>query len=257
MLRFSLLGSGSSGNALLVVSPAAKILIDDGLSFKQVQRRVAAVGETLEGLKAVFVTHEHRDHVNGIGTLARRLKVPVYATEATYENLPQSVGELPGVEFFESGDAISVDGLELTSYSVCHDAVDPVMFTVECAGVKLGLASDLGRVSALVKTRLADSHALILESNHCPAMLRRGSYPRMLQQRISSSHGHLSNSAMNSLLATLMHDRLQWVVLAHVSQENNSPELAREMASHVLRDHPAGLHVALQDGPTPLFEIAP
>jgi len=131
------------------------------------------------------------------------------------------------------------------------------MFTVECEGGKLGLASDLGRVSGLVRTRLAGSHALVLESNHCPVLLRQGPYPPMIQQRILSSYGHLSNSAMNSLLSGLLHDGLQWVVLAHVSQESNTPELARDMTSKVLADHGARLHVAQQHEPTPLFEITP
>jgi phosphoribosyl 1,2-cyclic phosphodiesterase len=148
-----------------------------------------------------------------------------------------------------------VDGVTLTSFNVSHDAVDPIGFTVECDGVKLGVASDLGHVSTLVRTRLDGSHGLILESNYCPRLLISGRYPPMLQQRIRGRTGHLSNSDCNSLLASLVHDRLQVVVLAHLSDENNRAELAHEMAACVLGDHGAQLHVAERGRPTPLFEL--
>ena len=255
MLRFALLGSGSSGNALLITTPHTKILIDNGFSFKQLQLRVAALGETLEGLRAVFVTHEHADHVNGLGVLTRRIDVPVYLTEATYNSLPASVGPIPRVELFEAGDSIAVNGLTLTSFSVSHDAADPACFVVESSGARLGIASDLGHASHLVKARLAGAHGLVLESNYCPEMLRRGPYPPALKQRIQGKQGHLSNVDMNSLLAGLLHDSLQVVVLAHLSKDNNTPEQARKMAAQVLGDHPAALHVAAREKPTPLLEI--
>jgi len=256
LLRFSILGSGSSGNAILVVSPKGKILIDNGLSFKQLLLRAAAVGEDLEGLKGDFITHEHVDHVLGIGTLTRRLGAPLFVTERTFERFPPGVGAIPDVRFFEPGDTLSVDGLELTSFSICHDAADPVSFVISSGRAKLGMAADLGRVSQLVKTRLQGSHALILESNYCPEMLRKGSYPPALQQRIRGSYGHLSNADMNSLLADLLHDGLKLVVLAHISAENNSHDHAREMAARVLQGHSAELYLARQDEPTPVFEIS-
>lgn len=255
MLRFSLLGSGSSGNALLIASETGKVLIDSGLSFKQVKLRAQAIGEDLDGLAAVFVTHEHRDHVTGLGTLARRLDVPVYATAGTLEALPDAVGKLPRTEAFEAGDTVTVDGLSLTSFSVCHDAADPVSYTVRSGDVKLGVASDLGHAPALVKTRLNGANALILESNYCPDMLRHGRYPPAVQQRINSRQGHLSNHAMNSLLSSLLHDGLQQVVVVHVSAENNTLELAGQLTTQVLGDHPAAVYVARQDVPTPMFEI--
>ena len=260
MLRFSLLGSGSSGNALFIgaragAGPSSKILIDAGLSLHQVQARLAEIGESLDGLRAIFVTHEHNDHVTGIGPLARRYKPSVFVTQRTYERFPQTVGPLPHVHFFESGDTVSVDGMTLTSFNVSHDAVDPIGFTVEYEGVKLGVASDLGHVSSLVRTRLEGSHGLILESNYCPRMLLAGPYPPMLQQRIRGRTGHLSNPDCNSLLASLLHDRLRVVVLAHLSDENNRVELALSLAAAVLGDHPVQLHVAHRHRPTPLFEL--
>jgi phosphoribosyl 1,2-cyclic phosphodiesterase len=213
------------------------------------------VGETLDGLKGIFITHEHSDHVRGIGTLARKMDVPVYVTPPTFEGLPEAVGKLPRVVLFDSGERIGIDGLTLTSYGISHDAVDPVSFVVEFGSVKLGVASDLGHVTRLVQTRLAGSHGLVLESNYCPDLLQRGSYPPALKQRIRGTQGHLSNQDMTSLLAGLMHERLQVVVLVHLSQENNLPDLARAMAERTLAGHGAALHVAHQDSPTPLFEI--
>lgn len=255
MIRFGLLASGSKGNSILVASPDAKILIDSGLSYKRLCERVAACGETLDDLKAVFVTHEHSDHVGGVGVLARKLRVPIHMTQGTFENLPESVGDIPDVVFFEAGESLLVDGLSVTSYTVSHDAADPVSFVVESDDCKLAVASDLGYASHLVKNRLSGARALVLESNYCPEMLARGSYPVYIQQRIRSRQGHLSNQDMNVLLAEVLHDGLEYVVAAHVSQENNSRRHVHEMASRVLEDHPAQLFVARQDEPTRMFHL--
>ena len=255
MFRFSLLGSGSSGNATLIETDAGAILIDCGLSFKQLALRVERVGLSLDELKAVFITHEHGDHVNGAGVLARRMDVPVYMTDRTRECLPKGVGKLPRIECFESGGLIELAGFEVQSFRVAHDAADPVSFAVRHAGTQLGFATDLGSASHLVRQRLQGSHALILESNYCPQMLRQSPYPAAVVQRIGSRHGHLSNPDMNSLLSDLMHDALRIVVAVHISQENNTVEKAREMAARVLRGHDAELYIAQQDEPSPVFEI--
>ena len=256
MLRFSLLGSGSSGNAAIIVSRRSKILIDNGLSFRQLQARVEEVGESLEGLEAVFLTHEHGDHVAGVGTLARKLGVPVFITRDTYANLPQGVGQLPKIELFEAGDSVSVGDMQISSFSVSHDAADPVGYCISSEGAKLGFATDVGQCSHLVRLRLAGSHALVLESNYCPDMLRRGVYPAMVQQRIRSRMGHLSNHDMSSLLSALLHESLRLVVLVHISEKNNHPDLARTLAAQVIRDRPIHLHVASQVRPTQLFEVS-
>ncbi|MBI2424496.1 MAG: MBL fold metallo-hydrolase [Candidatus Hydrogenedentes bacterium] len=255
MLEFSLLSSGSSGNATLISSGSAKILIDNGLSYKQLNERAARVGVSLEELSAVLITHEHSDHVNGCGVLQRKTGVPIYMTAATQRHLPLSVGKLDPVRTFEAGDRFEIGDLSIHSFSVAHDAVDPVSFTVESNGAKFGLATDLGHISHLVRQRLAHSHALVLESNYCPEMLRLGEYPAQVQQRIRGRLGHLSNQDMSSLLDDLMHDSLQTVVLVHISQNNNSPERAHLMAQGVLKDHPAQLYLSTRDEPTPLFRV--
>ena len=255
MLQFSLLGSGSSGNAILVRSGGAMILIDNGLSFKQLSRRSEAVGIDLSALDAVVVTHEHGDHVSGIGVLTRKLAIPVYMTRGTYEHLPPILGPLGQIEIFEAGDSLHLRDLEIRSFSVTHDAADPVGFVVRSAGAQFGLATDLGHVSELVKNRLAGSHALVIESNYCPELLRQGAYPPKIQQRIRGRHGHLSNEEMCSLLHCLLHDALQHVILVHISENNNSPALVEQRLRGVLKDHPATTYLATQDAPTPMFQV--
>lgn len=256
VIRFSLLGSGSGGNALLVSTACGKILIDSGLSLRQLRLRAAQVGAALNDLKAVFVTHEHSDHVNGLGSLARQLKVPVFMTPGTFDNLPSSVGKLPRVELFEAGEDIAVGDMVISTFSVSHDAADPVSYVVQCDGARLGLAADMGHASQLVVNRLMGAHALVLESNYCPNLLRQSTYPAALQQRIRSRTGHLSNGDAGTLLASLLHDGLRIVVLIHISEENNNPRLAYDAAAKVLRSLPVRVSVAEQDRPTEMFEIA-
>lgn len=255
MLKFSLLGSGSSGNAAFVASPRTKLLIDSGLSFRRLRERVEALGEGLEDLGAVLITHEHGDHVQCLGTLARKLRVPVYVTERTHLHFPTKVGELPDVRYFEAGDSFEIGDITVSSFSVNHDAVDPVCFTVHSNGAKVGFATDLGYCTNLVRSRLAGCNALVIEANYCPEMLRLGEYPPAVQERIRSKIGHLSNQSMASLLKDVRHASLQTVVLIHISENNNTPERVEMMARGVMRDHPASIYLATQDGPTQFFEV--
>lgn len=257
MIRFCLLGSGSSGNATYIEADGSKILIDNGLSFRQLESRATSAGISLDGLKAIFITHEHADHVNGVGVLTRKVNVPVYMTPGTADRLPPGIGKLNDIKYFEAGDEIALNGVRVGSFSVAHDAADPVSFVVEACDTKLGVAADLGHTTTLVRQRLANSHGLILESNYCPNMLRRSSYPPMIRQRINSDFGHLSNRDAGKLLAHVLHDALRLVVLVHISEENNTKELAHDSATQAMRGHPAEIHVAWQDRPTPVFEIRP
>ncbi len=255
MLRFTLLGSGSSGNAILIETESKKILIDNGLSFKKLSERAKAVGTSIEDLDAVFITHEHTDHVAGIGVLTRKLPIPIYITPATMAALPKTVGIVEPIRFFESGETVQLGDLLIHSFSISHDAADPVGFTVSHKGLKLGFATDMGHCSQLVRTRLAGCHALLLEANYCPEMLRLGDYPPVIQQRIRSRSGHLSNQDMASLLSEIQHDALQRVVLVHISENNNHPDKVLQMAKLALKSSTAQIHLATQDGPTPFFEV--
>lgn len=255
MLLFCLLGSGSSGNAALVCSETTRVLIDCGFSLVQLQKRLAQNGAGAEQIQAVFITHEHGDHVGGLGVLCRRYGIPAYMTAETCANLPQGLGLIPRVELFEAGEVIRVGDLEVLSYSVSHDAGDPVSYIIQSGGMKLGFATDLGHCSHLVRARLAGCHALVLESNYCPEMLRNGKYPPQIQQRIRSRIGHLSNHDMAELLTELLHDALRTVVLVHISENNNSPDLVQAIAAEVVGGRGVDLVLAAQDVPTRLFEV--
>ena len=255
MFKFSLLGSGSSGNAALVVSPRARILIDCGLSYRQLQRRAESIGETIHNLDAVFITHEHTDHVAGLGVLCRKLNIPIFLTSRTAEALPATLGAVGGFQCIEAGETVGINDLLIQSYSTSHDAADPVSYVVQGNGAKLGLATDLGHVSHVVRRSLDKSNCLVLESNYCPQLLRQGSYPPQVQHRIRSRIGHLSNHDMCSLLSQLLHEQLRTVVLVHLSENNNSPDLVKRLAVEVLANHGASLHLAEKDHPTPLFEV--
>lgn len=241
---------------MLVVSRRTKILIDNGLSFRQLTNRCLAIGESLNGLAAVFVTHEHGDHVNGLGVLARKLDVPVYMTKGTAARLPKTVGVLPRPILFDSGDVVNVGDIDLKSFQINHDAADPVSYVARSDGAQLGIATDLGKATNVVRHALKGSHALVLESNYCPDMLRNSSYPAAVRERIRSTMGHLSNADMNSLLAHLLHEALRLVVLVHISKENNSVELAKRLAAQVLKGHRASLVLAKQDSPMAMVELS-
>lgn len=257
MIRFSLLGSGSSGNAIFVRGAHSKLLIDAGLSLRQLRLRLAAIGESLDGLTGIAITHEHGDHVQGLRTLAKQYNVPVYMTPDTAARVVEKTGPLDNQVHFDAGDSFAIGEFGLHSFSVEHDAIDPVSFVVSNGASRLGMATDLGHVTGLVRDRLSGAHALVLESNYCPEMIERSSYPIEIVQRIKGRRGHLSNHDMNSLLRHLLHDDLQLVVAIHISQENNTEAKARAMALQAMRGHPAELVVAAQDAPTPLFTIEP
>lgn len=256
MLKFALLGSGSSGNATVVTDGRSTVLIDNGLSYVRLAERLGRVGLSPDRLDAVFITHEHSDHVTGLGVLSRKVRVPIFASTGTCGALPKGLGDLPNLVPFESGDTVPVGNLSIGSFSVSHDAEDPVSYTVTNSGTKLGFATDFGHVSQLVQTRLAGAHALVLESNYCPDMLRTGSYPPAVRQRISSRVGHLSNHDAMRLLKDLAHDHLKIIVLVHLSQQNNLPDLPLQLARKTLRNHPAEIIIAAPNGESRLFEVS-
>lgn len=237
-LLFQLLASGSKGNAVLLSSPTTQVLVDAGLSGKETSRRLDKTFAHPGALQGLVVTHEHQDHVRGVGVLSRRFGLPVYLTRGTLERLPHSVGTLAEVQLFQPGQAFTIGDLTFHAFSTSHDAADPVGFVVEHNGTRLGVCTDLGTATQLVKTRLAGCHGLIVEANHDPQLLMNGPYPFHLKQRIRSRHGHLSNEDTCHLLETLHHASLRTVVLAHLSEVNNRPDLVtRCVASHLAGPH--------------------
>ncbi|MCB2186021.1 MAG: MBL fold metallo-hydrolase [Deltaproteobacteria bacterium] len=254
-LLFCLLGSGSKGNAIFVKAGAQGLLIDAGLSARQITLRLEAAGFAAHDVTTIVVTHEHRDHLAGVDVLARRHRLTVTSTPATWSAAPS----MPGVRHqpLDAGRSFTVGGLSLTPFSIPHDARDPVGLVVAAGGVRLGVCTDLGKPTGLVRQRLAGCQALILEANHDPGLLARGPYPEWLKQRVRGAHGHLSNQDAAGLLGELCHPGLGQVVLAHLSEKNNRPELALAAAREALAAHgsAAGLCAARQDAPSPVFRL--
>lgn len=232
-MNVCLLASGSKGNSLLISSGRTRLLIDAGLSARELCRRLALAGVVPEDLAAVLVTHEHIDHVRGLGVLCRRYRLPVYLHHATAVTLADNQRPERVIEF-EAGTELSVGDLNVRAFPVTHDAQAPVGFTVSGLAGKVGVATDLGIATRLVAEELRRCRILVLESNHDEAMLRDGPYPWPLKQRIKGNHGHLSNRDSADLLESLCWEGLETVFLAHLSETNNHPGLARTTAEQVL-----------------------
>lgn len=232
-MRVCLLASGSKGNAIYIESRESRILIDAGLSARDLANRLQGLGVAGEDLNALFITHEHSDHCRGLGPICRRFKLPVYLHPQTRQAL-RAPGRLEQLEEFDTGSTIVFRDLRIETIPLTHDAAAPVGFVIETTEGKIGIATDLGIATRLVVQRLQGCRVLVLESNHDEAMLRDGPYPWPLKQRIRSNHGHLSNVAAGQLLDDLLWDGLEGVFLAHLSETNNLPALAEEQARSIL-----------------------
>jgi phosphoribosyl 1,2-cyclic phosphodiesterase len=308
-MKLTILASGSKGNSSVITGGRTRVLVDAGLSCRELFRRMREVGEEPETLDAIVITHEHVDHVNGLAVTARRLGIPVYITEQTHrawvrmmmprttmtyakwmemrrqladaaaaalveadpetapdlseglhempvEPLQEAEAELPAtgepmaaaekvpaeyrrtvlpaVEYFTAGSGFAIGDIAVTPFTIPHDAADPVGFVFEAAGERIGVATDMGYVTPNVREALRGCHALMLESNHDLEMLRDGPYPWQLKQRILSRVGHLSNLAAAEFLADGYDGGATYVILAHLSESNNLPELARLAAEQAL-----------------------
>ena len=233
-MKFCVLASGSKGNATYLESGDTRILIDAGMSGIELQRRLATIGIELSDIDAILVTHEHNDHIHGVGVLSRRSRIPVYANPATFAAASKTVQKLYSTREFGTGESFQLDNLEIHPFAISHDAQDPVGFRISDGRVSFGYCTDTGKVSQLIRHRLRACQALVLESNHDIEMLQNGAYPPYLKQRIRSSQGHLDNMEASSFLKDLLHEKLEHVVLAHLSEENNHPEIAYQTAVKTL-----------------------
>ncbi|HMN21090.1 MAG TPA: MBL fold metallo-hydrolase [Ottowia sp.] len=238
MLRFRSLASGSAGNATLVEASdgpgrRTRVLVDCGLGWRQLQASLAALGLVPADLDAIFLTHEHGDHVGCAPSVSARHGVPVWASAGTRAALDD---QQPTAAFRAAADgvAITIGALQLQPFTVPHDAREPLQLRCTDGARSLGILTDLGHVTPHALAQLADCHALMLESNHEPELLARSSYPEFLKRRIAGAHGHLSNGQAAAALALLRHDRLSVVVAAHLSERNNLPALARRAFADVL-----------------------
>ncbi|MGI6433916.1 MAG: MBL fold metallo-hydrolase [Syntrophomonadaceae bacterium] len=233
MIKIHILASGSTGNAALFQFGPTSILIDAGISARRIAAGLKTAGSDVQQLDAVLLTHEHSDHIKGVEVLARRHQVPVYARIKTWECLPFQ-DNIPLACCQVLNDAMNINSVEIECFPICHDAIDPVGFTFRYRGRKLVFATDIGTVTGQVIAAFSDADAAVLEANHDREMLAKGPYPRFLKERISGGQGHLSNDHSARILAQSRLKPGLRVFLAHLSQQNNDPDLAENTVARYL-----------------------
>jgi phosphoribosyl 1,2-cyclic phosphodiesterase len=252
-VRFAVLGSGSRGNGTLIASNDTYVLVDCGFSLRETERRLDRLGVSGKQLSAILVTHEHADHVHGVGLLSRRYGVPVYLSAGTARGMRKPV-EVAGA--LKGGEGLQVGALSIDVVSVEHDALEPTQFVFNDGQRRFGLLTDLGSYCPSVLQSYTGLDALMVESNHCRDMLARGHYPYFLKQRVGGERGHLNNHQAANLVSELGWQDLQHLVLAHLSSKNNLPHLARQCFVDTLGCDPDWLQLADQDSGLDWREIA-
>jgi phosphoribosyl 1,2-cyclic phosphodiesterase len=245
-VRFASIGSGSEGNGLVVEAGGTRILIDCGFGVRDAAVRLARIGVTPDSLSAILVTHEHSDHVGGVPAFAARHRIPVWLTFGTLSMTGARFATVEHVYGFDSHDAFAIDDLEIRPFPVPHDAREPVQFVVTDGAFRLGVLTDLGVSTPCVEASLTGCDALVLECNHDPDLLAGSDYPASLKSRISGRLGHLDNAGAAALLAALDTTRLQHILAAHLSQQNNTPDMARAALSGALSCAPDWIGIAEQ-----------
>lgn len=260
-MEVSVLASGSSGNSIYISNSKTRILIDAGLSGKEIDERLKKIGACGEELDAILVTHEHSDHIKGVGVLSRRYDLPIYANDLTWQGAAPSLGKIKerNCRIFQ-GDFM-VGDLGIRPFSISHDANDPVGYIINSGETRVGVATDMGFVPERVKDLLWGLDMLIIEANHDLEMLMTGSYPWPLKHRINGEKGHLSNDDTAALLPKLINSNFPCILLAHLSKDNNIPELAYITVKNSLEDE--GLYIgenlqlnlAFRERPTQLYRV--
>lgn len=244
--RFTILASGSSGNCAYLETDTTRLLIDAGLSARQIRRRLLGIGRTPENLSGILITHEHTDHTQGLGVLAARLQLPIYCNRLTREALELQFQTRFDFHLFSTGTSFEVGDVFVDTFSVPHDAYDPVGFLLRTAAANFGFLTDLGHATKLVIERVRPAHVLVLEANHDVKMLQDDTRrPWSTKQRILSRHGHLSNDAAAQVAEQIVSAELRRLYLGHLSHDCNRPELAHRVVSRSLLGRGA-THVAVE-----------
>ncbi len=246
-MRFACLGSGSRGNAIVIESGMTCVLLDCGFSLKQTLARLQRLGKSPEDLSAIILSHEHSDHARGVAAIARSYDLPVWMTAGTFAALPKRYDALSAVELFSPHEAFEIDNLHVTPFPVPHDAREHSQFVFSTGAARLGVLTDVGHTTTHIETMLSGAQALILECNHDRGLLERGSYPESLKARIGGAHGHLDNASAARFLARIDCTRLQHIAAAHLSENNNTPALARIALGEALGCAPSWIEVIDQE----------
>ncbi|GAA0399031.1 MBL fold metallo-hydrolase [Paenibacillus motobuensis] len=237
-LRFSVLSSGSTGNATLVANGETTLMIDAGFSAKRIDELLQERGVSGEEIQGILVTHEHSDHIKGLGAVARKYNLPIYANEKTWEAMEKAVGKIAeeNRRILGTGETRDFGSLRVESFGISHDAAEPVAYCFYDGKQKLSVCTDLGYASDKVKMSIADSDVIVLEANHDIEMLRMGRYPWNIKRRILGDMGHLSNEATGELMSEILSGRIKRIYLAHLSREHNMPDLARMSVRGAMED---------------------
>ncbi|MCJ7856052.1 MBL fold metallo-hydrolase [Lachnospiraceae bacterium NSJ-143] len=236
MTKFCPLVSGSSGNSIFIKTEGTKILIDAGVSGRKIQECLKSIGEDCSQIDAVFITHEHTDHIKAAGILSRRFDIPLYATEGTWNAMAPLIGDVSrkNRRIIYSGEKTQLNDMVLKPFGIPHDAAEPVGYSIFSDGIKMTVATDIGHVDDTIKEAVSDSDVLLLEANHDIEMLKRGPYPYNLKQRILGLYGHMANNIAGDLIKDVFSGRMRHVFLGHLSAENNTPQLAYHTVCGIL-----------------------
>ena len=244
MKGFCPLASGSSGNAVYVGTEKVKLLFDVGISFKLLCERLEAIDVAIEDIDAVMITHEHSDHIKGLEMIAKKLDIPIFCNSDTAKAICQLIDVRPRFKIFSTGESFTFGDIDIHPFSIQHDTLDPVAFTLKTEGKKIGICTDLGFATKLVEMQLRDCNYLYLEANHEEEMVHACSRPLVYKQRVLSRQGHLSNVAAGELLSKIHHEGLEHVYLAHLSLECNTPDTALSTVRKILGEKKVSLSTA-------------
>ena len=245
-LRFASLGSGSSGNAMLIQSEETTVMLDCGFSCKETIKRLQQLEVEPQAIDAIVVTHEHQDHLGGVGVFSRRYQTPVWMSYGTAQ--VKRVGKLFQTHILSPHRSFAINDLDLEPFPVPHDANEPVQYVFKANSKRLGVFTDAGHVTPHIRAVLADLDALVIESNHDLDLLNNGSYSPSLKKRVAGPYGHLNNHQSAELAFGIYHSNLQHLITAHLSQENNTPEHVAETFLEFFSGLPDGFEISTQDG---------
>jgi phosphoribosyl 1,2-cyclic phosphodiesterase len=240
---FCPLASGSKGNAVFIKTPKANLLVDAGISAKLIKERLESLHVCLSSINAILISHEHHDHISGLKTLSLRYNIPIIANASTAESIVEDLGECPKFHIFTTGEPFEFFGLEILPFTIQHDGLDPVAFTIKTPQGKIGLCTDIGFITNTVRHNLEKSNILYIEANHEQTMVHASNRPDIYKRRVLSRTGHLSNIEAAQLIADLAHPNLQHVYLAHLSSECNSHDTALRIVSTFLKEK--AIHVPI------------